>query len=244
MVRNSIRPKTLLTATAVALVISGGAWAQAAQDTGKAAPTTEAAPIQPDKTMNGPAPAGPAAQGPAVQAPGAPATAAQGDLPKSPPAASPAPAVQPSPPPAQAATGPAPAEPAATETAGQPPEGGIIAAQRDGQELTSDVVGAKVASASGENLGKVADLIVGRDGKVAGAVLSVGGFLGIGDKHVAVPWNALTARGPDQPLVVAMTKTELEAAPEFATLADQRAQRQAALTPAAGAVPAPGAGSQ
>ena len=108
------------------------------------------------------------------------------------------------------------------------------------------MVGAKVASAGGENLGKVADLIVGRDGKVEGAVLSVGGFLGIGDKHVAVPWNALTARGPDQPLVVAMTKTELEAAPEFATLADQRAQRQAALTPAAGpgAVPAPGAGSQ
>ena len=160
MVRNSIRPKTLLTATAVALVISGGAWAQAAQDTGKAAPTTEVAPIQPGKTMDGPAPAGPAAQGPAVQAPGAPVTAAQGDLPKSPPAASPAPAVQPSPPPAQAATGQAPAEPAATEPAGQP-AGGIIAAQRDGQALASDVVGAKVATASGENLGKVADLIVG-----------------------------------------------------------------------------------
>ena len=46
-----------------------------------------------------------------------------------------------------------------------------------------------------------------------------------------MPWNAVTPRGPDEPLVVAMTKAQLEAAPEFATLADQRAQRQAALSP-------------
>ena len=236
MVRNSIRPKTLVTATALALIMSGGAWAQAAKDTGSGAPTTEAAPIQPGKTMNGPVPAAPAAQAPTTQGP-----AAQAELPKSPPATSPAAGKQASTPTPPAATGQAASEPAATA---QPPAGGIIAAQRDGQALTSDLVGSKVASASGETLGKVEDLIVGRDGKVEGAVLSVGGFLGIGDKEVAVPWNAVTPRGPDEPLVVAMTKAQLEAAPEFATLADQRAQRQAALSPPSGAAPAPGAGSQ
>ena len=120
----------------------------------------------------------------------------------------------------------------------------MIAAQADGQALVSDVVGAKVVTPSGDHLGKVEDLIVGRDGKVEGAVLSVGGFLGIGDKQVAIAWDALKPGGPDQPLVVAMTKDQLEAAPEFATLADQRAQRQAASSPSAGAAPAPGAGSQ
>ncbi len=224
MVRNSIRPKTLLTATAVALVISGGAWAQAAQDTGKAAPTTEAAPIQPGKAMTGPA----------VQVPTAPGPAAQGEAPKSPAAANPTLAKPPSAPTEQAATGQAPA--------GQPPT--IIAAQKDDQALTSDVVGAKVVTPGGDHLGKVEDLIVGPDGKVQGAVLSVGGFLGIGDKKVAIAWDALKPGDPDQPLVVAMSKDQLEAAPEFTTLADQRARQQAALAPPPSAVPSPGAGSQ
>ena len=51
MVRNSIRPKALVTATALALIMSGGAWAQAAKDTGSGAPTTEAAPIQPGVSL-------------------------------------------------------------------------------------------------------------------------------------------------------------------------------------------------
>ncbi len=162
-------------------------------------------------------------------APGAPA--AQGELPKSPPADNAAVAGQPSAPTGQAA-------------ANEAPVGDIIAAQADDQALASDVVGSKVVTPGGEQLGKVDDLIVDHDGKLQGAVLSVGGFLGIGDKQVAVPWKAIQQRGPNEPLVVAMSKDQLENAPEFMTLADQRANQQAALAPPSTAVPAPGAGSQ
>jgi sporulation protein YlmC with PRC-barrel domain len=149
--------------------------------------------------------------------------------------------------------GPAPATPGQPSKAAavdkpaadaQAPAGHIIAAQKEGQALVSDVVGAKTVTPSGKTLGKLDDLILGDDGQVQGAVLSVGGFLGIGDKQVAVPWSAIQQRGPDQPLVVAMTKDQLEAAPEFMTLADQNAQRQAALSQPAGAVPAPATGAQ
>jgi hypothetical protein len=85
---------------------------------------------------------------------------------------------------------------------------------------------------------------VGDDGKVQGAVLSAGGFLAIGDKQVAVPWGSIQQRGPDEPLVVAMTKDQLEAAPEFTTLADQHARQQAALSRPSAGIPAPSTGTQ
>ncbi len=213
MVRNSIRPKALLTATAIALAMSGGAWAQATSGTDKSAPTTQTAPMQPGKAMTGPALTAPPAQGEATQA----------EAPKAPAAD-------------EAATA---KEPAATATAEQAPADQFIAAQEDGQTMISDVVGAKTVTPNGDDLGKIKDLILGDDGKVQGAVLSVGGFLGIGDKEVAVPWEAIQKGGADQPLVVSMSKDQLEAAPEFMTLADQRASQQAAAVPPPSAVPAP-----
>ena len=210
MVRNSIRPKALFTATAIALAMSGGVWAQAANDSDNRAPATQGVPMPGDAAQN-PAPADRGAS-----SSGQPALAEQGQ-----------------PPAAEAATEPAPAE-------------GIITAQADGQALASDLLGATVMTPNGEDLGKLDDLIVDREGKVQGAVLSVGGFLGIGDKRIAVPWQTVQQGGPDWPLVVAMGKDQLEAAPEFVTLADQQAQRQAAAAPPPAAVPAPapGAGSQ
>jgi sporulation protein YlmC with PRC-barrel domain len=138
------------------------------------------------------------------------------------------------------------AENAAKSAAPGQPGAGIIAAQEDGQALASDMIGSKVVTPKGEDLGKVDDLIVGQDGKVQAAVLSVGGFLGIGDKRVALPWQEVQKGSADRPLVVAMTKKQLEAAPEFMTLADQQAQKQAAAAPLpSAAVPAPApAGAQ
>ncbi len=53
----------------------------------------------------------------------------------------------------------------------------------------SKLVGANVYNQSGQTIGSVDDLLVGSDGKVSEAVVSVGGFLGIGGKLVAVPFT-------------------------------------------------------
>ena len=53
------------------------------------------------------------------------------------------------------------------------------------------VIGSKVVNAQNEDLGKIEDLVVDAGaGRIAYAVLSFGGFLGMGDKYFAIPWNA------------------------------------------------------
>jgi sporulation protein YlmC with PRC-barrel domain len=56
---------------------------------------------------------------------------------------------------------------------------------------SSQIVGATVYNDADQRIGTVDDLIVGQDGKINTAVLSVGGFLGIGSKLVRVPYDQL-----------------------------------------------------
>jgi hypothetical protein len=56
---------------------------------------------------------------------------------------------------------------------------------------SSRIVGATVYNDHDERIGTVDDLIVGQDGRISDAVLSVGGLLGIGGKLVAVPYSEL-----------------------------------------------------
>jgi sporulation protein YlmC with PRC-barrel domain len=53
-----------------------------------------------------------------------------------------------------------------------------------------------VKNEQGERIGKIEDVIVSPDGKVTMAVLEVGGFLGIGDRRVAIPVEQFTALAP------------------------------------------------
>ena len=62
---------------------------------------------------------------------------------------------------------------------------------KDGDARTSEVVGSSVYNDHDEKVGSVNDLLIGKDGKVS-AVLSVGGFLGMGNKYVQVPYSNLT----------------------------------------------------
>jgi hypothetical protein len=57
----------------------------------------------------------------------------------------------------------------------------------------STIVGTRVRNLSDDNLGNIEEVMVDSGtGRVAYAVLSFGGFLGVGDKLFAVPWEALT----------------------------------------------------
>jgi sporulation protein YlmC with PRC-barrel domain len=81
----------------------------------------------------------------------------------------------------------------------------------------SKLIGADVENMQGEDLGKIEDIVLDpQDGRVAYAVLSLGGFLGIGEKYFAIPWSALTAKaGEDNTLMLNVDKEKLKNAPGF-----------------------------
>lgn len=79
---------------------------------------------------------------------------------------------------------------------------------------TSKLVGSTVVNEANEPVGTIDDLIVAPNEKVPFAVLSVGGFLGMGTKYVVVPYSALEVR--DKRMVLpGATKESLKSLPEF-----------------------------
>src|SRR5665213_4530812 len=79
---------------------------------------------------------------------------------------------------------------------------------------TSKVVGSTVVNEANETVGTIDDLIVTPNEKVPFAVLSVGGFLGMGTKYVVVAYSALEVH--DKQMVLrGATKESLKSLPEF-----------------------------
>jgi sporulation protein YlmC with PRC-barrel domain len=70
---------------------------------------------------------------------------------------------------------------------------------------------------SNNKIGDVDDVLLGPDGKITALVIGVGGFLGIGEKHVIVPFTAVKADRKDNKMQLVMnsSKDELKAAPGF-----------------------------
>ena len=83
-----------------------------------------------------------------------------------------------------------------------------------GEWSAADTIGAAVRSADGAEVGEIHDLILSSDAKVVTAVVSVGGFIGIADKLVAVPYGDLRVWSDDESLAVALTSAEIGSAPE------------------------------
>jgi sporulation protein YlmC with PRC-barrel domain len=105
----------------------------------------------------------------------------------------------------------------------------VLVVQHESEKISGDIIGMPVFSPDGATVGKISHLLIDQDNKVTGAVMSVGGFLGIGTKSVAVPWEALKFdnKGGKDLAIVPMSNEELAKAPEFKTLAQVRAERDA-----------------
>lgn len=81
----------------------------------------------------------------------------------------------------------------------------------------STLAGDSVRNSAGEDLGKVDEIMIDlQSGKVAYAVLSFGGVLGMGNKLFAVPWSALKVDEDDKCFILDADKKTLENAPGFA----------------------------
>jgi hypothetical protein len=87
-----------------------------------------------------------------------------------------------------------------------------------GEMRASKLIGTRVNSEAGERIGDINEVVLTRDGKAAAVVIGVGGFLGIGEREVAVKFESLRLTQDDKNNTVATlsaTKDILKAAPEW-----------------------------
>jgi hypothetical protein len=94
----------------------------------------------------------------------------------------------------------------------------VVAEQPTGEWLVRVFVGSNVQNSVGETIGDVNDLVFDPSGRISTVILGVGGFLGMGEKEVGVPYSALTYKADGNGariIVVALTKEALLLAPPF-----------------------------
>ena len=78
------------------------------------------------------------------------------------------------------------------------------------------VIGNKIVNPAGEQLGNLKELVLDlEDGRIAYAVLSFGGLMGLGDKLFAIPWEALILNPKDHTFILNVEKEVLKDAPGF-----------------------------
>jgi len=137
------------------------------------------------------------------------------------PAPSPSPSVTPSPAP-EATPSPASPAPSSSDTSAssmsKSAAGTFASAQSADEWRSSKLIGVNVYNQANEKVGDINDLIFAADGKIESAVIGVGGFLGLGEKLVAISFSDLTlgrdANGK-QRVMINSTKEALESAPDF-----------------------------
>jgi sporulation protein YlmC with PRC-barrel domain len=80
----------------------------------------------------------------------------------------------------------------------------------------STVKGTDVYNTEGEHLGHIDDIVIGkRDGHAEYAIMSFGGFLGIGERYHPLPWDSLTYDTARAGYVVNVSREQLEGAPTY-----------------------------
>ncbi len=101
--------------------------------------------------------------------------------------------------------------------ASPPPSDAIITAQEPNEVRADTLIGMTVYNKDGQEVGKINDILVDKDGKANGVVLSVGGVLGIGAKSVGLAWKEIDVNTDAKAVEIGYSKEQLEVAPDFKT---------------------------
>ena len=130
------------------------------------------------------------------------------------PSTNPEPQLAPPPPPVPSANGPATAPAEVDET--DKKKEGTPATVVDGQQLES-VLGKNVLSPTGENTGRIVDIIVDHTGQLRAAIIDFGGFLGVGTRKIAIDWRMIRFPSDSKKgdVVVDLTRDQLRIAPIY-----------------------------
>jgi len=102
----------------------------------------------------------------------------------------------------------------AAQASGQPVPSVTVIGTRQG----TNILGRQVRSKADENIGRIVDVIVDRSGQVRAAVIDFGGFFGVGNRKIAVDWDALdfAADGDKRDFVkLELTRDQVKTAPEY-----------------------------
>ena len=101
----------------------------------------------------------------------------------------------------------------------------FINEQKTDDILASTIIGQSAVNSQDEGIGEVNDLVTDRSGKILAALIGVGGFLGIGEKDVAVRFEDLKLSRDENnntKVVISVSKESLASAPDYKTLDEQR----------------------
>jgi hypothetical protein len=107
------------------------------------------------------------------------------------------------------------AQPEASQTTvppGTPPSATVF-----DKSYVQGVLGKDVRSATGEEMGRIIDVVVDSAGEPRAAIIDFGGFLGVGSRKVAVDWNALHFSPSNKPseVILNLSRDQVKAAPEY-----------------------------
>jgi hypothetical protein len=110
-----------------------------------------------------------------------------------------------------------PPSPPETHVAEVEPSGAIDADVKVLSNSVVSILGKSVRGLQGEDLGRVVDVLADAGGRVRVAIIDFGGFLGIGNRRIAVDWRLLRFDPADQdkPLILSISREKLQAAPEY-----------------------------
>lgn len=93
---------------------------------------------------------------------------------------------------------------------------GTNTVEKYGVVSASKIIGESVVNRGNDDLGKIHELVIdAKEGRIAYAVLSFGGFMGMGDKLFAMPWKAFDFAEDKNRLILNVDKEKLKAAPGF-----------------------------
>jgi hypothetical protein len=101
---------------------------------------------------------------------------------------------------------------------GKPAEGSVWYQRTEGDWPASEIIGTQVRNTANEEIGDVNEIILANDGKVRAVVIGVGGFLGMGERDVAVAFDSLKITRDsdnDEVITVNATKESLKSAPQW-----------------------------
>jgi sporulation protein YlmC with PRC-barrel domain len=105
-----------------------------------------------------------------------------------------------------------------------------------GVHETKDIIGTRIKNVAGKDIGEIDQLLIDRNGKVTHAIIGMGGFAGVGEKKVVVPWSELkfapVTEGKKN--AVTMDESKLRNAPRY-----ERTAAHSDETPAASPRTAP-----
>ncbi|MDB5595598.1 MAG: PRC-barrel domain protein [Hyphomicrobiales bacterium] len=113
------------------------------------------------------------------------------------------------------------------------PTGTFVNVRRPDQWSATGLKAKNIYDPADNKIGAINDLVIDRDGRVAAVVIGVGGFLGIGEKNVGVPFSdvKISMRDGNEWLVLDRSKDDLKAAPGFSLASGSPAPQQASGTP-------------